>query len=108
VDVGFEEGTAIKGFTTSGVETVTAYDISLSACDRLLRLRLKNSRARRNEMSSTIPPITPPMITSVGFLSMVVKELGEPEGLDELVPDELDELSDGTLVEVVEDGALFC
>ena len=66
------------------------YDFSLSACALLLlRLRLKKNRARRSEMRT--PPIKPPMI---GFLSMVVEELGE----------ELDELPDGKLVDV---GVLF-
>jgi hypothetical protein len=47
---------------------------------------LKKKRARRREMR-TSPPITPPMIASVGW---EVEELGE----------ELDELPDGTLVEI--------
>ena len=65
VEFGFEGG-EVKGFTTSGEGTVD--DISLSACDlRLLRLRLKKKRARRSEMK-TSPPITPPMIASVGVL----------------------------------------
>ena len=73
-------------------------DFSLSACTlRLLRLRIKN-KPRRSEMR-TSPPITPPMIAPVGFLSMVVEEPDVPTfGV------ELDELDDGTLVEV---GALL-
>ena len=81
----------MKEVTISGEGTV--YDISLNACDlRLLRLPLKN-RARRSEMSTSLP-ITRPMIVSVGFPA-----------------EELDGLLDGTLVEVgvlvndVEDGA---
>ena len=65
VEFGFEEG-EVKGFTKSGEGTVD--DISFSACNlRLLRLRLKKKRARRSEMR-TNPPITPPMIASVGVL----------------------------------------
>ena len=82
----------MKGFTKSGEGTVD--DITLSAFNlRLLRLRLKKKRARRSEMR-TSPPITPPMIASVGVLSLLlaarVEELGE----------ELDELPDGMLVKV--------
>ena len=63
VKFGFEGG-EVKGFTTSGEKTMD--DISPSAGDpRLIRLRLKK-RARRSEMR-TSPPITPPMIASVGF-----------------------------------------
>ena len=84
VEFGFEEG-EVKGFTTLGEGVVD--DISLSAFGlRLLRLRLKKKRARRSEMR-TSPPITPPVIASEG---LVVEELDE----------ELDELTDGTLVEV--------
>jgi hypothetical protein len=92
VEFGFEEG-EVKGFTTSGEGTVC--DISLSACGiQFLRLRLKKKRARRRKMR-TSPPITPPMIASVGvlWLPVGVEELGE----------ELDEVPDGTPVEVVKD-----
>jgi hypothetical protein len=79
VKFGFEEG-EVKGITTLGEGTVDI--ISLSACDiRFLCLQLKKKRARRSETRAS-PPITPPMIAPV------VEEL------------ELDELLDGTLVEV--------
>ena len=64
-EFGFEGG-EVKGFTTLGEGTMD--DISLSARGlRLLSIRLKKKRARRSEMR-TSPPITPPMIASVGFL----------------------------------------
>jgi hypothetical protein len=56
---------------------------------------MKN-RPRRSEMR-TSPPITPPMIAPVGFLSLEVEELDDPT-----FEVELDELEDGTLVEVGE------
>ena len=59
----------IKGSTTS--REASMYDFSLSTCTcRLLRLRMKKNRARKGEMR-TSPPITPPMIAPIGFLSMV-------------------------------------
>jgi hypothetical protein len=52
---------------------------------------LKKNRTRRREMRAADPPITLPMIAlSVVLLRLVVEEPGE----------ELDELPDGTLVEV--------
>jgi len=86
VEVGFVEGTA-KGFTCiSGEGTLFDFSVSSRAL-RLLCLRMRKNRARRSEMRTT-PPITPPMITSVGF----------PGGAEEL---DGSELPDGILLVVM-------
>jgi hypothetical protein len=87
VEVGFIGGT-VNGFMTLGEGSASDFQL-------LLRLRRKN-RAIRKKMR-TSPPITPPMIASVGFPS---EELEEVTG-------GLDELPEGTLelegVEMFED-----
>jgi hypothetical protein len=58
----------------------TAYVVSLSASDfRLLRLQRKNNRAMRSDMR-TSPPITPPMIATVGFPGEELSDSKAPDG----------------------------
>ena len=82
--VRFEE--SVKGVTTSG----EGYGLSSSASDlRSLRLRLKKNRARRTEIR-TIPPITPPMIASVGLLGEELDEGAIPVLVEEELSPETD------------------
>ena len=86
MEAGFEEG-RLKEFASATYGKGAVYDISLSARNfQFLRLRLKNKRAMRRKMRMSLP-ITPPMIASIGCLTMVVEELDTELERDMLVPD---------------------